>query len=243
MSRSVCAIVGAGEGLGRALAAKFATQGFDIALISRSEANCAVAIEAAKTAGNTVEVRFYSADATIPETLESALSAAARNLGEIDVLVYNARGDFTACAPLEMSYAALEDIYRLEVVGAFAAARSVLPSMIKRSRGSLFFSSATAALRGSGTYPLYSIGKFGLRALSQSLTRAYAKDGVHIVHIRLDCDLDVPIMRELYGDKYDPDILADPDAVAESYWLIHCQPRSAWSNEVELRPHTENWTC
>ena len=243
MPRSVCAIVGAGEGLGRALAAKFATQGFDIALISRSEAKCAAAIEATKTASDRVEVRFYSADATKPETLESALSAAARDLGEIDVLIYNARGDFTACAPLEMSYAALEDIYRVEVIGAFAAARSVLPSMIDRSRGSLFFSSATAALRGSGTHPLYSIGKFGLRALSQSLTRAYAKDGVHIVHFRLDCDLDVPIMRKLYGDKYDPDILADPDAVAESYWLIHCQPRSAWSNEVELRPHTENWTC
>jgi len=243
MPRSVCAIVGAGEGLGRALAAKFATQGFDIALISRSEVNCAAAIEATKTASDRVEVRFYSADATKPETLESALSAAARDLGEIEVLIYNARGDFTACAPLEMSYAALENSYRVEVIGAFAAARSVLPSMIDRSRGSLFFSSATAALRGSGTHPLYSIGKFGLRALSQSLTRAYAKDGVHIVHFRLDCDLDVPIMRELYGDKYDPDILADPDAVAESYWLIHCQPRSAWSNEVELRPHAENWTC
>ena len=243
MPRSVCAIVGAGEGLGRALAAKFATQGFDIALISRSEANCAAAIEATKTARDRVKVLFYAADATKPETLESALSAAARDLGEIDVLIYNARGNFTACAPLEMSYAALEDIYRVEVIGAFAAARSVLPSMIDRSRGSLFFSSATAALRGSGTHPLYSIGKFGLRALSQSLTRAYAKDGVHIVHFRLDCDLDVPIMRKLYGDKYDPDILADPDAVAESYWLIHCQPRSAWSNEVELRPHTENWTC
>jgi len=242
MSRPVCAIVGAGEGLGRALAAKFATQGFDIALISRSEANCVAAIEAAKMANDRVEVRFYSADATKPETLESTLSAAARDLGEIDVLIYNARGDFTACEPLDMSYAALEDIYRVEVVGAFATAKSVLPSMIKRSRGSLFFSSATAALRGSGTYPLYSIGKFGLRALSQSLTRAYAKDGVHIVHFRLDCDLDVPIMRDLYGDRYDPEKLARPDDVAETYWLTHLQPTGAWSNEVEIRPSNEVWT-
>ena len=242
MSRPVCAIVGAGEGLGRALAVKFAIQGFDIALISRSEANCVAATEAAKTANDTVEIRFYSADATNPETLESALSAVARDLGEIDVLIYNARGDFTACAPLDMSYAALEDIYRVEVVGAFAAAKSVLPSMINRSRGSLFFSSATAALRGSGTYPLYSIGKFGLRALSQSLTRAYAKDGVHIVHFRLDCDLDVPIMRDLYGDRYDPEMLARPDDVAETYWLTHLQPTGAWSNEVEIRPSNEVWT-
>ena len=114
--------------------------------------------------------------------------------------------------------------------------------MIKRSRGSIFFSSATAAYRGSRTHPLYAIGKFGLRALSQSLTKAYAKDGVHIVHVRLDCDLDVPYMREAYGDKYDPATLASPSDVAESYWLTHLQPQSAWSNEIELRPYTEVWT-
>jgi NADP-dependent 3-hydroxy acid dehydrogenase YdfG len=138
-----------------------------------------------------------------------------------------------------MSYAALEDVYRVEVIGAFAAAKSVLPGMIKRSRGSVFFSSATAAFRGTNTHPLYVIGKFGLRALSQSLSKAYAKNGVHIVHFRLDCDLDVPIMRDLYGEEYDPVKLANPDDVAESYWLTHLQPKSAWSNEIELRPYTE----
>ncbi|MGI9317377.1 MAG: SDR family NAD(P)-dependent oxidoreductase [bacterium] len=242
MSRRVCAIVGAGEGLGRALAAKFATQGFDIALISRSEVNSFAAIEAAKMASDTAVVRFFSADATKPETMELALSTVARDLGEIDVLIYNPRGEFTACAPLDMSYAALVDNYRVEVIGAFAAAKSVLPSMIERSCGSVFFSSATAAFRGSSTYPLYAIGKFGLRALSQSLAKAYAKEGVHIVHFRLDCDLDVPIMRDLYGDRYDPDKLASPDDVAESYWLTYLQPKGAWSNEVEVRPGNEVWT-
>jgi hypothetical protein len=62
------------------------------------------------------------------------------------------------------------------------------------------------------------------------------------VHFRLDCDLDTPIMRELYGQDYDPGKLANPDAVAESYWLTYQQPGSAWSNEVELRPYTEGWT-
>mgnify|MGYP003308901579 FL=1 len=163
-------------------------------------------------------------------------------MDEIDILIYNARGEFTACEPLDMTYAALEDTYRVEVVGAFAAAKTVLPAMIKRSRGSIFFSSATAAYRGSRTHPLYAIGKFGLRALSQSLTKAYAKDGVHIVHVRLDCDLDVPYMRGAHSDKYDPATLASPSDVAESYWLTHLQPQSAWSNEIELRPYTEVWT-
>ena len=101
----------------------------------------------------------------------------------------------------------------------------------------------TAAFRGSATHPLYAIGKFGLRALAQSLARAHAKDGVHIVHFRLDCDLDVPVMRALYGARGEQAALADPEAVAESYRLTYLQPRSAWSNEVEIRPHTESWTC
>ena len=247
MSRPVCAIVGAGEGLGQALAAKFASEGFDIALISRTEIGCSAAFQSVQSlsdarSSNAINVQFFSADATQPETVESALHEVARSMGEIDVLIYNVRGEFTACAPLDMTYDALEDNYRVEVVGAFAAARSVLPAMIRRARGSVFFSSATAAFRGSSRYPLYAIGKFGLRGLSQSLTKAYAKDGVHIVHVRLDCDLDVPAMRKIYGDKYDPQKLAQPEEVAETYWLTHLQPQGAWSNEVDIRPHTETWT-
>lgn len=242
MSQPVCAIVGAGEGLGRALAARFASAGFGIGLVSRTESGSAAAFEAAASAGSVEKVRFAAGDAAQPETIERALANIAGEMGDIDVLIYNARGSFTACEPLEMSYEALEDVYRVEVVGAFAAAKAVLPTMIKRSRGSVFFSSATAAFRGSRSHPLYAIGKFGLRALSQSLTKAYAKEGVHIVHVRLDCDLDVPYMRAAYGDRYDPENLASPDDVAENYWLTHLQPKSAWSNEIELRPYTETWT-
>jgi NAD(P)-dependent dehydrogenase (short-subunit alcohol dehydrogenase family) len=243
MSERVCAIVGAGEGLGRALAAKFAGEGFDIALISRSETSSRAAADAAAGTNAGAKVRFFAADAVQPETIERAVARTLGEMGEVEVLIYNVRSDFTPCVPLAMTYAQLDEVYRLEVVGAFAAAKSVLPTMRERGHGSLFFSSATAALRGSAKHPLYAIGKFGLRALSQSLAKAYSKDGVHIVHFRLDCDLDVPVMRELYGDKYDPEKMANPADVAEAYWLAYQQPRSAWSNEVELRPYTEVWSC
>ena len=242
MSRPVCAIVGAGEGLGRSLAAKFAREGFDVALVSRTEKGSRAAADAAGAANEQARVRFLAADATEPQSIERALATVAREIGEVQVLIYNARGSFTRCEPLAMTYAQLEDIFHVEVVGAFAAAKAVIPAMRERGSGSVLFSSATAALRGSGIVPLYAIGKFGLRALSQCLAKAYAKDGVHVVHFRLDCDLDVPLMRELYGDQYNPEALADPDAVAETYWWAHRQPKSAWSNEIELRPHTETWT-
>ena len=240
MTRPVCAIVGAGEGLGRALAAKFASNGFDLALISRSEAGSQVAADAASGAG--AHVKHFAADATKPETVERALTKSADAMGDVEVLIYNARDKFTRREPLEMSYAELDEIYRVEVVGAFAAAKAVLPAMRERGRGSVFYSSATAAFRGSASFPLYAIGKFGLRALSQSLAKAYAKDGVHVVHVRLDCDLDVPLMREAYGDSFDVRNMANTDDVADTYWWVHQQPRSAWTNEIELRPYTESWT-
>ena len=236
----VCAIVGAGEGLGQALAKKFANQGYNIALISRSLEGSASAIEAVNKIGS--YVKHFFADAQNPISIEKAISNIIDEMGEIEVLIYNVRGEFTKCEPLDISYAQLTEVYNTEVIGAFAAAKSVLPQMIKNSKGSVFFSSATAAYRGSKSYSLYSIGKFGLRALSQCLSKAYADKGVHIIHVRLDCDLDVPYMKESYGSKYSPDILADPNDVAESYWLTHLQPKSAWSNEIELRPYTEDWT-
>ena len=242
ISRPVCVIVGAGEGLGRALAARFAKEGFDIGLVSRSQTGAREAVESARAADAMAQVLYLAADANRPETIEEALAAVARDLGEVEVLIYNVRGRFTRCEPLAMTYTQLEEIFRTEVVGAFAAARSVIPAMQARGHGSVLFSSATAALRGSAAFPLYAIGKFGLRALSQGLAKAYAKDGVHVAHVRLDCDLDVPVMRQLYGNDYDPAMLANPDDVARTYWWVHQQPRSAWSNEVELRPFTETWT-
>ena len=238
----ICAIVGAGEGLGSALASKFAEEGFDLVLTSRSETGCEIAAQTARVVNPDATILTYAADAKYPETIEAALAEATSKLGDVEVLIYNVRGQFTKCSPLDMSYEALNNTFQMEVTGAFAAVKTVLPGMRERGRGTIFFSSATAAFRGSASYPLYAIGKFGLRALSQCLAKAYASDGVHIVHMRLDCDLDVPVMRDLYGDAYDPDKLANPLEIAQSYWLTHLQPRSAWSNEVDLRPHTETWT-
>ena len=238
-----CAIVGAGEGLGAALAARFARGGYDIGLVSRSEAGSAAAFAAARSARDETRVLFRPGDADRPETIEQALATLGQEMGNFELLIYNVRGAFTGCSPLEMTADALEAAFRVEVVGAFSAAKAVLSAMRAHNRGTIFFSSATAAFRGSASHPLYSISKFGLRSLSQSLSKAYAADGVHIVHVRLDCDLDVPIMRRLYGEAYRPGKLAKPEDVAETYWLIHRQPKGAWSNEVEVRPCTETWTC
>ena len=137
MCRSICAIVGVGRGLGKALAIKFANEGFDIAIISRSKVNSMPAIQAASDAKS--DVHFIEADANNPKSVEGALNKIMTDMGKIEILIYNCRGEFKACAPLDMTYRELTDIFELEVVGAFAAAKAVLPKMIENSNGSIFF--------------------------------------------------------------------------------------------------------
>ncbi|HKP57123.1 MAG TPA: SDR family NAD(P)-dependent oxidoreductase [Polyangiales bacterium] len=240
--QGLCIIVGAGEGLGRSLAATFARNGCDIALLSRTPQGSDAALQAARAARPGAKVAFYPADATQPQTVEDACRRAMSELGPVTALIYNARSGYELKAPLSLSYAEVQETFQLEVIGALAAAKAVMPSMIERKRGSVLFSSATAAFRGSGSNSLFAIGKFGLRALAQGLAKAHAKDGVHVAHMRLDCTLDVPIVRKYLGAKVDREQLANTDDVAETYWWVHRQPKSAWSNEVELRPYTENWT-
>lgn len=242
MTQGVCAIIGAGEGLGQSLAAKFAREGYDLALVSRSEQGSSAAVEAAAAANPSAVVRYFEADATQPETIEDSFEAISQAMGNVGILIYNARGGYSLTKPLDMTYSQLEEIYRIEVVGAFAAAKAVLPPMLEDGRGTILFSSATAALRGSASNPLFAIGKFGLRALSQCLSKAYAANGIHVAHVRLDCSLDVPLIRQYYGENFKEEETSNTDDVAETYWWVHQQPKSAWSNEVELRPYTENWT-
>jgi short-subunit dehydrogenase len=241
-NQPICTIVGAGEGLGRSLAKKFASEGFDIALISRSESTAEPILEMIQQENTKVTARFIAADVTETKSLESAFSKIQTDWGEVSTLLYTARGEFIAYEPLDLPYEVLEKIFQIEVMGPFVAAKAVLPSMIERQQGHIFFSSATAAFRGSAKYPHYAVGKFGMRALSQSLAKAYAKDGIHVAHMRLDLDLDVPLMRDIYANSDHEPNLVDPDDVAQAFWLTHQQPKTAWSNEVELRPFTEAWT-
>ena len=241
MIQPLCVVVGAGGGLGKSLAATFAEAGYDIALVSRSKGNCSTALEAATTANAASNVRYFQADATQPLVLERTLGAIASEMGPVEVLIYNVRGEPKWKPPLDMTYDELRDVLELEAVGAFAAAKAVIPGMILRRRGTVIFSSATAAFRGSSTTPAYSVGKFALRGLAQSLGKTYAKEGVHVVHMRLDCAIDGPLVRRIMSDAFDPHDVANPDDVAKTYLWVHRQPKSAWSNEVELRPHTETW--
>ncbi|MCH2410248.1 SDR family NAD(P)-dependent oxidoreductase [Myxococcota bacterium] len=241
MDRPLCLIIGAGEGLGCSLAKKFSLMGFALGLVSRSESGSRAALKVSRDVAGEKNAEYFKADASDPPSIESACLEAEERFGNPGVLLYNVSGYYARKSPLELDYSELELNYREEVLGALAAAKAIIPGMILRQAGTVIYSSATAAFRGSSTNPLYSLGKFGLRSLSQSLAKAYSKKGVHVAHVRLDCVLDTPSIKKSYPD-FDREKMSSTDDVAETYWWIHQQPRTAWSNEVELRPFTEEWT-
>lgn len=240
MKRPVCAAVGAGEGLGVALAKTFASAGFDVGLVAGTKEGAQPAVSAAVAEGARVEI--FEADARRPTILTQALFDMAETLGDIEVLIYNPRGPLTFKAPLDLTPTEFRELLDLEVIGALAAAQAVLPAMLRRARGTILYSSAAAGLGPLGQNLMYATGKSGLRAMAQSLSKAYASKGVHVVHVLLDCMLDVPLLRHLSGKGHGPLETATCEDVAQSYLWAHRQPQSAWSNEIELRPFSEAWT-
>lgn len=125
-------------------------------------------------------------------------------------------------------------------VGAFYAAQQVLPAMLKAGRGTILLTGASAALRGKANFSALAVGKFGLRALAQSMAREFGPRGVHVAHVIIDGQINTPRMREMMPDREEHTLLS-PDAIAETYWQLHFQEQTAWTLELDLRPSVESF--
>src|SRR5690606_31727324 len=126
----------------------------------------------------------------------------------------------------------------------FLMGREVAKAMLPRERGTIIFTGATASLRGRDGYAAFAGAKHGLRALAQSMARELWPKGIHVAHPVIDGAIDTEFSRETFPERYalkERDGIVDPDNIAEAYWQIHKQPRSAWTHETELRPWLEAW--
>lgn len=231
------AIVGVGPGLGSALAARFGEGGCALALLSRREASRAPALQRAATAG--YHARGYACDTTDPASLAAAFAAIRAQQGHPAVLIYNA-GVFLVGGVMELRPRAFESAWRVNCYGAFLAVREVLPAMLAAGAGTLLFTGATAALRGGARFAALAVGKFGLRALAQSMARELGPKGVHVAHVVIDGHIDSPRVGRREG-RNAPDGFLAPSAIAENYWQLYRQPRSAWTQELDLRPFAEHF--
>lgn len=129
--------------------------------------------------------------------------------------------------------------------GAFYAAQQVLPAMVEAGRGTILLTGATASLRGSARFSALAVGKFGLRALAQSMAREFGPQGIHVAHVVIDGQIDgqinTPRVREMYGEDREEHTMLAPDAISETYWQLHAQDPTAWTLELDLRPSVESF--
>lgn len=237
MEPEVTVILGTGPGLSTALAARFAAAGHALALLSRSSRHHRVLAETIRTRGGTAQ--GYDCDAADPASVAAACTRIRNTLGDPTGLIYNA-GSYAPGGILELDGRRFEAAWRVNCLGAFLAAREVLPAMLKRECGRLLFTGATASRRGSAGFSGLAVGKFGLRALAQSLAHEFGPRGIHVAHFVIDGQIDSPTLHERQPGRATATCL-DPHAVAEAYWQVYRQPPCAWTLEMDLRPHLERF--
>eukprot|EP00850_Spirogloea_muscicola_P019933 SM000202S05904 [mRNA] locus=s202:141789:143681:- [translate_table: standard] len=246
-SPPVAVVVGAGPGLGFAVAKRFARGGFQVALLSRSQGKAPPSPhklqKLAEQVISEVQGQAYAIeiDATNPAAVKQAFEAV-RSLGSVQVLVYNANAPFPQPKPkfTDIPVERFESALKALCLGAFCCAQEVLPVMEAAKKGTIIFTGATGSLRGGAGLSELACGKFALRGLAQSLAREYQPQGIHVSHVIIDGSINTPRAKE-YLANFDEEKLLSPDAVAEAYWQLHQQHRSAWTQELDLRPYTETF--
>jgi NAD(P)-dependent dehydrogenase (short-subunit alcohol dehydrogenase family) len=234
MNHPVCVVVGVGPGNGAALVRRFAREGYAVAIVSRgAEFTTALATELGAAA------RSYPCDAADPTALARTFSSIRADLGEVDVLVYNAGSGVWGTVE-EISPDALESTWRVNALGALVAAQEVIPAMKSRGQGTIVYIGATASRRGGPRSAAFSSAKGAQRLLAESMARHLWPTGIHVALVVIDGVVDLPRTRERMPDRPD-EFFVKPDDVASCVLSIVRQPRSAWSFEVEARPFGEQW--
>ena len=161
------------------------------------------------------------------------------DLGEPDVVAFNA-GAFVHKGVLETESAEFERCWRIGCLGGFHVGKAAAEIMVRRGRGTLLFTGATASLRGGANFHNLAVPKFGLRALAQSMAREFGPSGVHVAHVIIDGQILSERTAGLARERPEDALLA-PDAIAGNYLALHRQPRSAWTHELDLRPWVEKF--
>jgi NAD(P)-dependent dehydrogenase (short-subunit alcohol dehydrogenase family) len=238
---NVALVAGVGEGLGGAVARRFARGGHPTVLVARSAdrlARIAGGIEAAGGRGiaYVADLREESAVAKLFDDVEA-------EIGPIDVAVFNTGANYRASildTPADM----FEKVWRLGCYAGFLVGREAARHMVPRGQGSIIFTGATASLRGSAQFAAFAAAKGGVRQVAQAMARELGPRGIHVASVIIDGMIDSPRVRERFAERITqlpPDGMLKPDDIAETYWQLHRQPRDAWTFEVDLRPWAERF--
>ncbi|MEH6568569.1 MAG: SDR family NAD(P)-dependent oxidoreductase [Halioglobus sp.] len=236
-------ILGAGapNGVGGALARRFGREGLHIVVSGRTQAKVDESAQAVISAGGSAE--GFQADVT-SEKDQDALFEHVASLGRpLAAVIYNAGSNLPI--PFEKIEAEeFETFWRIGCFGGFLSAKRAMPILAKQASGSMLFTGASASMRGRPNFSHFASSKAGLRNLAQALAREYGPQGIHVAHIVIDGVVNGDIVQgrfKEYLESMGEDGALDPDAIAETFWSVHVQSRSAWTHEMDLRPFKESW--
>lgn len=229
MPKPVCAIVGIGPQNGASFARRFDSAGYRVALLSRSQSTSSALVKELSDA------HAYVCDASDVASVRSAFAELQKDLGPVDVLIYNA-GSGSWLTIEEITAEDFEQSWRVNALGALVASQQVIPGMQKKGAGNIVFIGATASLRGRPKTTGFAAAKAAQRSLAQSMAKQLGPQGIHVSLLIIDGQIDKPGSASTTdGQRIDPDDLAS---------LVHylsTQPKSAWSFEVDARPNQESW--
>jgi short-subunit dehydrogenase len=234
MTEPVCLITGAGDGTGAATARRFAKGGYRVALLARNE-------ERLKRLEKEISgSRGYVCDVSDLDQLRSTVDAVRKDMGSPAVAMHNAaQGAFETI--LNADPVRFEELFRINTTALMVLTQCVAPDMINNGKGAIMVTGNTSAWRGKANFCMFAPTKAAQRILAEAIARDLGPKGVHVAYITIDAAIDTPATRpRMYPNKPD-DFFAKPSAIADTIYHVAHQDPSAWSFNVELRPHHENW--
>jgi len=239
--RGAVLVVGAGDATGGAIARRFAREGYVACVTRRSADKLAPLVAEIEAAGGVAHA--FGSDARDEDQTVALVERIEREIAPIEVAVFNVGGN-VRFGITETTSRVYRKVWEMACFAGFLTGREAARVMIPRARGSIFFTGATASMRGREGFAAFAGAKHALRALAQSMARELGPKGIHVAHLVIDGAIDTPWIREQFPQRYalkESDGILDPEHIADAYWALHCQPRDAWTHEMDLRPWSEQW--
>ncbi|HRI18228.1 MAG TPA: SDR family oxidoreductase [Burkholderiaceae bacterium] len=234
-------VIGAGGAAGGAIARRFAREGFVACVTRRTADKLAPLVERIQADGG--QAQGFASDARKEDEVVALVERIEREVAPIEVAVFNigANVRFNITETTERVY---RKVWEMGALAGFLVGREVAKAMLTRGRGTIVFTGATASVRGSAGFSAFAGAKHALRALAQSMARELGPQGIHVAHVVIDGAIDTAFIAQNFPERYAlkaSEGILDPEAIAEAYWQLHRQPRSAWTHELDLRPWSEKW--
>jgi NAD(P)-dependent dehydrogenase (short-subunit alcohol dehydrogenase family) len=238
-----CLVIGAGDGLGGAIARAFAAEGLAVCITRRPRHLDELEALAQSIRADGGRAHAYGVDARSEEEMAALFAAIERDVGPLEVVVFNI-GANVRFGIRETTARVFTKVWEMACFAGFLAGREAANVMVPRGRGTILFTGATASVRGRDGFAAFAAAKHGLRAVAQSMARELGPQGVHVAHLVIDGAIDGVFTRQNREDVeglLERDEILKPEDIAQSFVAIYRQPRSAWTHEIDLRPWKEAW--